>query len=90
MKSSRFNSILFCLCNNSLVTKSKYRYGEHVQTCQECCFFGGFFYYIYKKKKSQNYNERSPSTEACCCWVFLLFFFFNFNFWNPNYDLITH
>lgn len=76
MKSSRFNSILylFCLCNNSLVTKSKYRYGEHVQTCQECCFFGGFLLYI-KKKKSQNYNERSPSTEACCCWFFLLFFF---------------
>lgn len=76
MKSSRFNSILylFCLCNNSLVTKSKYRYGEHVQTCQECCFFGVFLLYI-KKKKSQNYNERSPSTEACCFFVFCSLFF---------------
>lgn len=76
MKSSRFNSILylFCLCNNSLVTKSKYRYGEHVQTCQECCFFGFFLLYI-KKKKSQNYNERSPSTEACCFFVFCSLFF---------------
>lgn len=83
MKSSRFNSILylFCLCNNSLVTKSKYRYGEHVQTCQECCSFG--FFIIYKKKKSQNYNERSPSTEAC--WFFFVFVVFYFNFWNPNY-----
>lgn len=77
MKSSRFNSILylFCLCNNSLVTKSKYRYGEHVQTCQECCFFGVFFIIYIKKKKSQNYNERSPSTEACCFFVFCSLFF---------------
>lgn len=84
MKSSRFTSILylFCLCNNSLVTKSKYRYGEHVQTCQECCFFGVFLLYK-KKKKSQIYNEGSPSTEAC------FFVFFYFNFWNPNYPSTT-
>lgn len=82
MKSSRFNSILylFCLCNNFLVTKSKYRYGEHVQTCQEwSVYFSVFevwvFFIIYKKKKSQNYNERSPSTEACCFFVFCSLFF---------------
>lgn len=78
MKSSRFNSILylFCLCNNSLVTKSKYRYGEHVQTCQECCFFGVFFIIYIKKRNLKTimkdlHQQKHVVVGFFCCFFFL-------------------
>lgn len=52
---------LFCLCNNFLVTKSKYWYGEHVQTCQECCFFGFFLLYIKKRNLKTIMKDLSSS-----------------------------
>lgn len=89
MKSSRFNSILylFCLCNNSLVTKSKYRYGEHVQTCQECCFFG--FFLLYIKKRNLKTIMKDLDQQKHVVVLFFVLCFFYFNFWNPNYPSTT-
>lgn len=89
MKSSRFNSILylFCLCNNFLVTKSKYWYGEHVQTCQECCFFG--FFLLYIKKRNLKTIMKDLHQQKHVVFLFFVLCFFNFNFWNPNYPSTT-